>query len=703
VPWDIIRANPPWGAGGSIHNGLLSDPVRLYAPWRMLLADGLRHGHLPWWNPYVFAGNPFFANSQAALLYPPNLLYGLLPTDRATTVLILGHTLWAGLGAYLLARRSPLRLGLAPAMLAAIGFAFSGFASVWAEFPTFMGTLSWLPWLLLGLMRLRQEPTRKAIAGTALAVGMAGLAGHLQVFQYLLLAAATTVVVLAADAVWRRTGGAARYSLASGAAIGLGLLLAAPQLLATLQAGPLIARQQEPLQGLLNLAFRPAWLGLAALPRAYGDSRVTNWQLPGNENEFVAFVGLGCLLLAPLALARIRSAYVQALLAIEALSWAMATGSPVFELIYRLVPTINQVRAIARALSLHSFSLPLLAAIGLDVGLAWLAARPQLRRRLAWPSLGYLAAAALAVEAVLRLDQQIGGALSHDFMSSQLRGVVVGATALLVGAAMVVFRPVVGRVIALALPVVVFLELVVAYGAYNTTDPGPSPLTQPTPVADFLRSHPGRWVSFRTDEFTGNTAMAYGTPTVGGSDSFILSSFVSLYADIEKRPNDLLLNNSRPIKVAADLDSGALDALEVRWVLTREPPAELTPAKRLSPTPVFVSGLDRVYQRTSAGGGVGAYCLRHVASDVVLREALASHETTLAQEALTTEPVAGPAACSTSNHGVLRFGPTPLASVGDVAIDTEAVAASVDLPWPAAVVAAQSFYPGWTVTVDGRT
>src|SRR5574341_512327 len=34
----------------------------------------LRTGHIPLWNPYLFMGVPFLANSQAGVLYPPNWL-----------------------------------------------------------------------------------------------------------------------------------------------------------------------------------------------------------------------------------------------------------------------------------------------------------------------------------------------------------------------------------------------------------------------------------------------------------------------------------------------------------------------------------------------------------------------------------------------------------------------------------------------------
>ena len=48
-------------------------------PWSDFVSWSLREtGQLPWWNPYSFMGEPFFANVQAAMFYPPRLLTVLL-------------------------------------------------------------------------------------------------------------------------------------------------------------------------------------------------------------------------------------------------------------------------------------------------------------------------------------------------------------------------------------------------------------------------------------------------------------------------------------------------------------------------------------------------------------------------------------------------------------------------------------------------
>ena len=68
-----------------------------YPNWNYA-ADAVRHGHLPLWNPYLFMGVPFFANSQTGVLYPLNLVLAWLPTTRAINLTIVLHIWLAGAG-----------------------------------------------------------------------------------------------------------------------------------------------------------------------------------------------------------------------------------------------------------------------------------------------------------------------------------------------------------------------------------------------------------------------------------------------------------------------------------------------------------------------------------------------------------------------------------------------------------------------------
>ena len=122
----------------------------LYAyhwPLRHHSAAALVEGRLPFWNPYVMLGVPHAANPQAVLFYPGAILGFLFPVVTSLVWDTLFHLLWAGLGAFLLARSS--RLPRAGALALAAAYALSPFLvyRVTAGIPTLTASLSWAPWI----------------------------------------------------------------------------------------------------------------------------------------------------------------------------------------------------------------------------------------------------------------------------------------------------------------------------------------------------------------------------------------------------------------------------------------------------------------------------------------------------------------------------------------------------------------------------
>src|SRR5215813_3094660 len=44
---------------------------------RVLIGQMIRNGHLPLWNPYIFAGTPLLASVYPGAIYPPNWIFAL--------------------------------------------------------------------------------------------------------------------------------------------------------------------------------------------------------------------------------------------------------------------------------------------------------------------------------------------------------------------------------------------------------------------------------------------------------------------------------------------------------------------------------------------------------------------------------------------------------------------------------------------------
>ena len=83
----------------------LRDHFDYFQPLRAFTADELSAGRLPLWNPYSASGEPWLANPQTGVFYPPAWLFLALPFETAYMLYLLLHLILLGWGAYLLFAR----------------------------------------------------------------------------------------------------------------------------------------------------------------------------------------------------------------------------------------------------------------------------------------------------------------------------------------------------------------------------------------------------------------------------------------------------------------------------------------------------------------------------------------------------------------------------------------------------------------------
>jgi hypothetical protein len=92
----------PWLSGQATF--YYSDLSYYFEPLCKYVADNLRQGHLPLWNPYLYCGMPQIAVLSPSFLYPPGILFTLLPFSQALAAYMIFHQLISALGGYLLGR-----------------------------------------------------------------------------------------------------------------------------------------------------------------------------------------------------------------------------------------------------------------------------------------------------------------------------------------------------------------------------------------------------------------------------------------------------------------------------------------------------------------------------------------------------------------------------------------------------------------------
>ncbi|MDD5593542.1 MAG: hypothetical protein PHG97_02215, partial [Candidatus Margulisbacteria bacterium] len=102
-----------------------SDLTFYFYPYRFFMTESLRHGLLPFWNPYIHMGYPFLATLQPGVFYPLSVVYYCLPFDQAFNWFLILHYPLAAFFMYRLGRE--FRFSPIASFGAGLTFGFSGY------------------------------------------------------------------------------------------------------------------------------------------------------------------------------------------------------------------------------------------------------------------------------------------------------------------------------------------------------------------------------------------------------------------------------------------------------------------------------------------------------------------------------------------------------------------------------------------------
>lgn len=389
-PW-ARHARELWGEIPPVHNPLL-DALQQYYPRRVYLAEALRGGWWPLWNPNVYGGTPFLAAQQGAVLYPPGWLLLLLPPALQFGWSAAFHLALAALGSFALFRA--LRLHPAAAAAGAAAFALNGFVVVWLAYPNVtQWTFCWLPLALFLWERTRERGSGRALVGCAAALGLAVLGGHAQSSAYVLLTwLAWALFRLRAEMPPASRRARVREALVRiGAPLALALGLALAHWLPAVDYVPRTDRGAPvPWSAVVAAGMPPAQFWTFLLPRLFGDeTRAFAYQfwLPAGDRARLAFVersfypGVAVLVLAAGGIAAgiaggtaERRSGLRALAlfssGLAAAAILMAMGTPLYWPLWKALPGFRSFTAVARIVGMAAWPIACLAAIGLDRAVA---------------------------------------------------------------------------------------------------------------------------------------------------------------------------------------------------------------------------------------------------------------------------------------------------------------------------------------------
>lgn len=252
------------------HAVLLGDDVTQNFPLRVLAGQLIRAGQLPVFDPWIWSGAPLLGDWNAGAAYPLTWLFAILPGTLAWTAGLIVTWAVAGLGMYWFLRA--LRLGSLASFLGALSFAWAGAMPAQVSHFGLVAGMSWVPLMLLAVLRLCQDrPAGSRLGWTAALAATTGLvilAGEPRAVD-------NACVIMAAYAIWqvarlgRRCGPAA---VSVGAGLVLGACLGAVQWLPGLAVISTSQRAAGSMALYSSGSLPVRWLLLTLVPDLLGGS-----------------------------------------------------------------------------------------------------------------------------------------------------------------------------------------------------------------------------------------------------------------------------------------------------------------------------------------------------------------------------------------------------------------------------------------------
>lgn len=494
-------------------------------------------GNLPLWNPYIYSGIPYLGQFQSALLYPPNLIFLVLPLATAINWSFAIHIFLLGAGMYFWA----VLRGLKPAaaFVAGVTAMLSGavMLHIYAGHLSNVCSMAWIPLVLAGIDGWLKRRHAGWLALSAGAVALQLYAGHPQYFYYTALVAGLYSVV--------HLPGSPRLLVA---ALGLAAIYPVGALLASAQLLPGITATSEAVRSggvaydfSAMFSFPPENFLTLLAPWVFGDMRSVPYWGRCYLWEMSVFAGTGMLVLACFGCGRkLENAGRLRLLVMLGCVVLLALGmhTPLHKLLYHVLPGFSSFRGSSKFISFAALFLALFAGIGFD----------RLLRREKFPRALGVAMVVLGVGLIVASflitgDRLMGfvklivatkesylnpAAFEQSALLAAARALTVQSLrisgGLFIGFAVLLYGTNRWRWAVGVVGLAAVVELVVFARSTVTTFPLAAFTYQP--VADFLKKNPG---DYRTlNLFNADAAMLLRSENIWGYDPGVLKRYAQL-------------------------------------------------------------------------------------------------------------------------------------------------------------------------------
>lgn len=340
-----------------------TDIARQFFYWRDFGFSQLAQGTIPLWNPHIFSGAPFFGGFQSAILYPPNILFLILPVTKAINFSIALHVLLIGFFMYLWTNYR--NLHPLACLFSSIILMFSGsyFLHIYAGHLSNLCTVAWIPLVFLCVDRLFDERSLKWFLIGISSFTMFMLAGHPQYVYY-------TALAIVIYSVLRLIKAKHRCGIVIGlAAVCAGsLLLSAVQILSGLDAAGESVRSAVSHLYTARFSLPPENIITMLVPDFFGDGvnmsywgRFFLWEM----SIFIGVTGLSMAIYGALYGER-QKRHFSLTMVIILFVLALGAHTPLARILYHWLPGFDNFRGASKFISLLAVFLVMMAGIGLD-------------------------------------------------------------------------------------------------------------------------------------------------------------------------------------------------------------------------------------------------------------------------------------------------------------------------------------------------
>ena len=576
-----------------------ADLFHYFFHWRQFGFSELAQGNLALWNPHVYSGVPFLGAFQPALLYPPNLVFLILPLNSALNFSMVLHIFLAGVFASLWARNR----GFHPAGCFVSGVLFmcssTVFLRIYAGHLSNLCAVAWAPLLFLAVDWLCDSRSPKAIWLGAFALAMQIFAGHPQYVYYTGLAAGVYGLLR----LWRNERplgavcGLFAMAVFAGALGSVQLLTGWSAAKETIRSGGLSMEMAG------AFSMPPENLVTLLAPDFFGDVIATPYWGAAFLWEVSVFVGVAGLILAILGISKKKQGMgrLWAFMVVVMVILALGRHTPLFSILFDWLPGFSRFRGSAKFVFLAALFLSVLAASGTEklmqgerIGRLGIAVAAMV-------SLGLFVAGSLLawgnpansglwlrfLNCVLSNPDNYAAGVAPMKPLFAANAAEVAARSLWKAAFVMLlaggilasarYRPRLAWGVVLLVIVEMFLY---AQSTLETFDPGGAVNER---VAAFLESRPGDYRILNTD--ASYAAMSMGTIDIWGDDPSVLRRYAEFVAMTQGIPpdrvrQDIPLAHPHPL----------LRLLRLRYIFSKDEHGQLKVTEMLAPLPhVFLA------------------------------------------------------------------------------------------------------------------